>query len=372
MVGILIKVTIGLVLFVASLVGGLAATGRLNHEGTANIPVLGGFFPEPPPVEGEEGEAGADGEDAHGHTDGAHSGDDGHAADATHGGGEHAGPADAAQGQDPPKPSRRMTGRSVTNPEEPKSDGHGGGHGDDGHGDDGHGGGGHGDDGHGGASHGADAHGAAPHGETAHGKDGHGKQDGHETEAERDFHKLEAAQGRTGYAPGAYFQFGGMQSGLTPEQINESWRRVKGILETIEQRKTALDLREKNLQELAEDISRRWKELGDEQLELEKMQQALDAKIARFEQTVRLVKNDEVQKLKRNAETMAAFERSKAGELIQQQWASERGQDEVLRLLEFMDKDAVNEILAELPNPMVQDILEKRMQISREAKASGK
>ena len=44
MVGIIIKVVIGLALFAGSLVGGLAATGRLNHEGTANIPVLSSFF----------------------------------------------------------------------------------------------------------------------------------------------------------------------------------------------------------------------------------------------------------------------------------------------------------------------------------------
>ena len=36
-----------------------------------------------------------------------------------------------------------------------------------------------------------------------------------------------------------------------------------------------------------------------------------------------------------------------------------------------MDKDAVNEILQQLPNAMVQDILQKRMQVSREAKPSG-
>ena len=45
MVGLVTKVMVGLGLFVGSLFGGLALTGRLNHEGTANIPVLGSFFP---------------------------------------------------------------------------------------------------------------------------------------------------------------------------------------------------------------------------------------------------------------------------------------------------------------------------------------
>ena len=53
---------------------------------------------------------------------------------------------------------------------------------------------------------------------------------------------------------------------------------------------------------------------------------------------------------------------------MQQQWSSELGQKEVLRIFRFMEKESVNEVLAELPNPMVQDILQKRMQVSREAK----
>lgn len=360
MVGILIKVAIGLVLFVGSLVGGLAATGRLNHEGTANIPVLNGFFPEPPKVEGEGGAEGAEGTQA---------GDDTHVAEGTHNSGDQTGAAEAAGEQDPKKPSKRIIGRSIMNPEEPESDGHGGGHGNDAHGgggDDAHGGGvSHGEDGHA-----KDIHAPAPHGETAHPQGGH-KPNKHESKAEQDFHKLEAAQGKTGYRPGAYFHFEGMPAGMTPEQINEAWQSVQGVLDTIEKRKVALDLREKGLQELADDISRRQKDLGDQQLRIEQMQKALDAKIAQFENTVILVKDEEVQKLKENAETLASFEVSKAAELVQQQWSSERGQEEILRLFKFMEKESVHEILGQLPNPMVQDILAKRMQVSGEAKATG-
>lgn len=361
MVGILIKVVIGLVLFVGSLVGGLAATGRLNHEGTANIPVLNALFPEPPEVEGGEGGGGP--------AEAGGTGDATHATEGAHDSGDSAGPAEASSEQGPQKPSKRVTGRSVVNPEEPKTDGHGGGHG-GGHGDDAADASGHGDDAHATGGHETD-HAAAPHGETAHDQGSGHEQGSDETKAESDFHKLEQAQGRTGYEPGAYFRFDGMPAGVTASQINEAWQSVKGVLATIDKRKVALDLREKGLQELADDISRRQKDLGDLQLAIEQMQKALDAKIARFERTVRLVKDDEVSKLKRNAETLASFESSKAAELVQQQWSSEKGQDEILRLLEFMEKESVNELLSQLPNPMVQDILEKRMQVSREAKASG-
>lgn len=370
MVGIIIKVVIGLALFAGSLVGGLAATGRLNHEGTANIPVLNSFFPEPPAAEGEGGEGG--GEAGHGNTgeaaaahpapggetnaaEGAHSGDKGEATEASH-------------NPQNPSSSRSVIGPSHLNPEVPKSDGHGG------HGDDGHGGGGHGDDAAHGedTSHGAPAgnHGAGAHANTGHGShgDSHGK-----TKAEEDFDKMTSAlrsQGRISYEPGAFFTFDGMPAGMTPEQINEAWQRVQGVLQTIEQRETALDLREAQLKELGDDISKRWKDISKERARIEQMHSELKAKIAKFEQTVKLVRNDEVQKLKNNAATLASFERKKASELVQQQWATERGQDEILRVLEFMDKDAVNEILAELPNAMVQDVLEKRMQISKEPKSS--
>lgn len=376
MVGIIIKVVIGLVLFAGSLVGGLAATGRLNHEGTANIPVLNSFFPEPETEESEEGGEGGEG-GGHGDTgkteDAAHGAPAGETqpADGTHNAADPTHVANAAngepgaQGANGAKPaSRSVVGPSVVTPESPATDGHGGG---------------------------ADAHGADPHaadasGEAAHGappaagdaSPGHAPGDQHgdnnKTTAERDFDKMTnvlASQGKVNYQPGAFFTFDGMPAGLTPEQINETWQRVQGLMQKIEQKKTALALRETELQELAEDISRRWKELSERSLAVEGMQNDLDRKIEKFEETVKLVRNDEIQKLKRNAASLAAFERDKAAELVQQQWSTERGQDEVLRLFEVMDKEAVNEILAILPNAMVQDVLEKRMQVSKEAAPTG-
>ena len=172
------------------------------------------------------------------------------------------------------------------------------------------------------------------------------------------------------YVPGGLFRFDGMPAGLTPEQINEAWQRVQGVLGEIERRKTALDLREQELQELADDISRRQHELGAERNKIDQRHRDLDARIQKFQEQVKLVRNDEVAALKRNAQTLASFEPSKAAELVTDQWKSERGQDEVLKTLEFMDRDAVNEILKELPNPMVQDLLKKRLRVSKESTPS--
>lgn len=351
MKSLIVKVVAGLLLFAGSLVGALAATGRLNHEGTSNIPLLNSFFPAPPAppegAEGEHGEAGKEGAEG-APADAAHTGPDGKPADAAH----------TAEPQEPQGQVKAKVGKSVVNPEKPAADPHGGGE---------HGGGGHDEakpdehgkkDEHGGGDKTADAHGNAP---AVH--------DG-EKRATDDMHQLEkelAGDRKNKYAPGGYFKFEGMPAGLTPEQINEAWQRVQGVLAEAERRKLALDLRERELQELADDISRRQHELGRERTKIEERHRELDARIQKFQEQVKLVKNDEVAALKRNAETLAAFEPEKAAQLVLDQWKTDRGQDEVLRTMEFMDKDAVNAILGELPNPMVQDLLKKRLRVSKES-----
>lgn len=385
MVGMIVKALVGVVLFIGSLLGGLAATGRLTHEGTANIPVLKSFFPAPPPpAEGEKGEKGEKGKDGPGDP---HAGDAGHAADADHGKAEaagakdaHASPAgetahpaatDAAHGAGEPEPQgpiEKRVGKSVVNPEKPPDAG-------------GHGApaGGHGEkkDAHGAAKdgHGEDKaadHGAAP---TGHGEetaaDGHAGAHG---SPEKDFEKLgdALANGSSQYRPGALFRFDGMPANLTPEQINEAWQRVQGLMAEIELRRTALDLREKELRVQQNDVSTRQSDLGALQAKLDEMQRAIDAKIQKFQDQVKLVRNDEVAALKRNAQTLAAFEPARAAEIVQDQWKTEKGQDEVLRLMEFMDKDAVNEILKTLPTPMAQDVMNKRLRVSKEPAPASK
>ncbi|MGC6488554.1 MAG: hypothetical protein ACON4Z_12985 [Planctomycetota bacterium] len=337
MVGILIKVILGAALFAGSLVGGLAATGRLNHEGVANIPVLNALFPAP------ETDAG-DGEP--GDADPAGHGAAGAAAEGSHA----SAPAPAGE----TRPTLYRRGRSVENPEAPASQGHG--HGDDGHGD-------AAQAGHG---HAASAPRQDPRRGDAQEPAGHDADD-EVSAAHRDFAEVAAQQGATGYRPGALFHFEGMPAGISPAELNAAWQRVQDAQAEVEQRQVALDLREQGLQELADDISRRQQGLGELQLSVEHMHKQLDEKIARFERTVILVKDEEVAKLKENAETLASFESSKSAELVQQQWSSEAGQRAILRLLRFMERESVNEILAELPNAMVQDIMEKRMQVSREA-----
>lgn len=344
---IVIHLVVGVVLFAGALVGGLAATGRLNHEGTANIPLLGSLFPEPPkPAEGQS-PAGA-------------------AADAVHRGGGEALDASAGGGQEPQgdeKPRKSKVGRSVVEPEQPPEAA----------------GNGEAPAGEAGADSAA-ASPAAGHGEEptaapdAPPKGAAGHVDGGEHAAAKDFDALQeqlAGDRKSKYAPGGFFTFPGMPAGLTPEQINDAWNRVQGVLTDLDKRKQALDLREQDLQLLADDIDRRMRVIADQRLGLETKMRQLDDRIAKFQEQVKLVRTDEVAALKRNAQTLSAFEPSKAAELITEQWRTDKGQEEVLKTLEFMEKDKQNEIFQVLPNPLVQDLLKKRLRVSKEAAPSG-
>lgn len=365
----ILNAVLAVVLFVGGLVGALGATGRLDHEGVANIPLLSALFPAPP-------ETNADAK-----ADGEHAGAGGHTADAGHsaGAGAHpaeggaapgAGhPADAASGghqgphgaQSPPQPLKR--GRSIFEKEEPKADGgHGGGHGESG--------GGHGEA-------------AAGHGEEkpAARQGGHADQPaaartGTQHAAERDFDLVEQQLARERlhrYSPGGLFRFDGMPAGLTAAQLNDAWQRVQNRMRELEHREEALGLREKELQALADDVSRRQTDLGRQRAELEDLQVKLDERIERFQQQVKLVRTDEVAGLKKNAQTLANFEPSKAAGILQDTWRTEAGQDEVVKLLEYMDKDSANTILAAMPRELVREVMQRRMKIVREpAKPDGK
>lgn len=342
---LVVNIVVAAVLFAAALAGALAATGRLNHEGVANLPVLNRMFPPPAARADGEGDATAPA------TAGAPRDADSGAA---------AGAAADAAGRE-----RLRRGRSVFAE-----------------------GGGPGGDARPGRS--GDRSGDQGGGQTAAQQDTGAARTPTETPgdapaaaqapaagerappvhaAERDLLELEQglARDRTGrYAPGGYFRFEGMPAGLSAAQLNEAWQRVQQERERLERRSQALDLREQELRTLAEDVARRQTELGRERIALEGWQARLDERIEQFREQVKLVRTDEVAGLKRNAQTLASFEPEKAAELIAEQWKLEAGQEEILKTLEFMDREALNAILAVLPNAMIREVLTRRLAVSRE------
>lgn len=367
MKGLIVNVLVGVGLFAGALVGGLMATGRWNHEGTANIPVINSFFPEPPKTEGEpgaEGEGHGAKADEHGAAPAAEShatGEHGSPADAS---GAHGAPVEADQGQEPKDPPLQplKRGKSVKQTEEPKG---GGGHGEapPAHGEEPAGHGEAAKDGHAQKpEHGADPHAAPAHGESAHG-----------SLPEKDFAQLTTSSRDPDqrYKPGAYFKFEGMPAGVTPDQLNDAWKRVQEGMGELERRSKALDLREQELREFSDDIARRQTEVGKERSEVEAMQRQLDERIAQFQDQVKMIKTDEVALLQKNAKTYANMPASKVAELVRDYWKTESGQVQMLKTFEFMTNDAYDQILAALPNDMVREILDRRGRIGRETMPSG-
>jgi hypothetical protein len=326
---LLINAVVGAALFVGALFGGLAATGRLNHEGAGQLPLLGSLFPPPPP---EAMPAEADLQGAKGAP-----------AEASAGGAE-------PQGEGVER--KQKVGRSVEKPEaKPAANGHGGGHGAAG-------------DDHGAAGKDKDPHAA---GSKSSGGKPAAKDGPHAAERDFDLRQQALANDRKNkYAPGGLFTFEGMPAGLTPEQINEAWQRVQSVLTDLDQRKAVLDQREKDLQILADDVDQRRRKLTEKMVEIENEARKLDARIAAFTEQVKLVRSDEVAALRKNAQTYASIEPSKVAQLVGELWRTDKGQDEVLKTFEFMDKDRVNEILEQLPNPTIIEVMRKRLRISRE------
>jgi len=324
---LLVNAVLGIGLFVGALFGGLAATGRLNHEGAGQLPLLGSFFPPPPAADPAEA-------DLHGAK--------GQPAEASAGGAE-------PQGEGVER--KQKVGRSVEKPEAKLAEGgHGGGHG------------------AAGGDHGAPAKDAHAAGNKASGSKPPAKDGPHAAERDFDLRQQALANDRKNkYAPGGLFTFEGMPAGLTPEQINEAWQRVQSVLTDLEQRKAVLDQREKDLQILADDVDQRRRKLAEKMVEIENEARKLDARIAAFTEQVKLVRSDEVAALRNNAQTYAKLEPSKVAELVGELWRTEKGQDEVLKTFEFMDKNRVNEILEQLPNPTIIEMMRKRLRISREA-----
>lgn len=307
MKALMVNVVVGAVLFAAALAGTLAATGRLDRDGVASIPLLGRLLPpqEPPAGGADVGQAQA--------AAAAASGDDEIATVA---------------------PLKR--GRSVL------EDGAGSGGGKDR----------------------TEPAGQQPR---AAGDRTVSTMAPHPAERDFDHGAADAARQRQDpYASGGLFRFEGMPAGLSAKQIDEAWQRVQAATRELEHRRQAQELRERELQMLADDIARRQTEVGKERSEVESLQRQLDERMEAFRQQVKMVRSDEAAGLKRYAQTLASFDAAKAAAIVQDLWRTESGQDEIVKTMEFMARDAANAILAELPKELVRELLQRRMRVVRE------
>ena len=359
----------GIGLFSATVVGLLAAQGRLNHAGTKGIPVLNSFFPEPPPAEETDGEKkdgegdaahgdatkdGAKSEGSHGKAPAPHAGgadghgDTGHATKGPAAPG-HADKGSHGQGAHPKPIVEYVEGRSI---KEPPAEA-GGGHGeapDAGHG---------------------DAHKATDVVTTPKLPDDADpekiQQERHKREFTRTMERL--VRSDEGYnGPGDLFDLKKISANFSVEEVNDIIGRAKKVEQELELKRAELANRERSLETRERDIA-------DRQDRVSKLLSKVDAERAKVEKTIEdfnrrvlELRSDEESSLKEAADTIGSLDAEAAKKLILDYWRTPEGQNRAIKILAVMEKSKVDEILATMETTAMREVLEKRMTVVRTGK----
>lgn len=314
MKNILIMAVAGIGLFAGTVVGVLAATGRLNHEGTRGIPVVEGLFAAP--EEGPES--------------------DGMVPDGS-----------VTSGVERPMLAREDPLELNTDPlfEKPLSQ--------------------------------AVGHQREPENGlesvrqpqdlelSQHPRDGETPED---TEHR---HEMENLFGQGQYRAGGYFRFQSVDSGISADEINEMWRRAREALVDAERRATVIDELESLLAVREQDLHDREAALAAKMKQIEDQQRTLDDRITQFHDDVNMVRNSELEPLKSVGGILASMEPETAGLVIQEWWKTDEGQDRAVKVLSVMGSDEANAIIGALPIQQVRDFLEKRLRLTREKQGGG-
>lgn len=240
MKNMLIMGGLGAVLFLGTVLGLMAVQGRLNHEGAKNIPLLNMFFPEPP-----ADEQGEDGKGKDEHAGAEHDAETGHGDSAGH-------------GEQNPEPNITKTTSKDLAEAGDNSGGQGGGHG-------------------GGE--------AAARGEGEHGVDPKTYNtapkvpDQPSDEAQHARQVAEAARPHKGYQPGKLFNFDGLESNISVDEINRMHQQVRQREAQLKFDAQRLTQERKDLLIQKADIAERIKQLGALRQSIRDEQQALDQKM---------------------------------------------------------------------------------------------
>ena len=317
MKNILVMAGIGAGLFSATLVGLLAAQGRLDYAGTRGIPVLSLFFAEPAPAPAPAGEA-----------TGAHK-DPGPGADKDH-------EAGTLAEREKPLPFRK--GQSILNP--PKAD----------------------DGGHGAAKP-ADEHQETP---AAHAGEDAGKTHAAREKPSDWEHKVDDLLGQGQYRKGRLFNFPRFDAAMTVDELNATLGRVKELQAALDRDQKSFEKRKGELDAREADVRDRQKAVADKMAEVLQERAKLEREVEEFHRTVLLIRQDEERGLKEVARTVASLQPSQASSLILQMWQTQEGQVKAMKVLSVMDPEAADAIVGEFQVKQIQEFVEKRLKVVRE------
>ncbi len=341
-------------LFCATVAGLLGVQGRLNYEGTKNIPVLNSLFTAPlPSADGEAGEDGDHPKTAAGQTDDHAGGTKGHEkpGDEEHGDESHGDGGHDKKSKEPQTKYEYVQGKSINAP--PPDEGGGG-----------HGGG---DE----AAQGGDAHGEGKpkkSRKTPSRPDHKTPEQERQAKLQREFERkkqwLHSIDDRY-RGPGDLFEMPRIKAGMSVEEINSVVSRAQSMMKDVERKQAVLEEQRLNLEVRERDIADRQgrvdKLINQVQEERTKVEQAIEE----FNKRVLYLRPQEESGLKEIARTVASLTSDAAKELIMNYWRTPEGQNKAIKILAVMDKEKVDLIIAEMETQTMREILEKRMTIVR-------
>jgi len=348
---VLVLAVVGTALFVGTVLGLLAAQGRLNHAGTRGIPLLSALFPAPPTAAESAAQGGAAAPAP---------------AAAPHD--EPAGPAAAGKrsdglGKEEPLPYRQ--GQSLFKGEAPPTGGD-----------------------HAAAPPAAGDHpnGNAPGGAPAdHRVEGGGKETepagtedhaaaaaaGHDTPQRREGSaewraKVDSVLGQGQYHPGRLWSFPQIETGIGVDELNQILLRARQQQVDLERDRAAVQKQQAELEARERDVADRQDAVLEKLREIEQLRANLQSEIDEFHNTVLLIRQDEVAGLQSVAKTLAAVEPKSAAAIIKKWWETDEGQTRALKIWTVMEPDPAHAILDQLDVELIRQVLEKRLKVARE------
>lgn len=172
-------------------------------------------------------------------------------------------------------------------------------------------------------------------------------------------HAAESLMGQDQYRRGQLFSFQKIPSGMTVAEIDEIVGSAKSFEKTLQRREAALDQREADLAIREADIEERERAVLEKMREVLQERGRLDEQVASFQKTFTLVQANESEKYRSYAEHLASLPVEKSSQILLQLWQTEPDKEKAVKILKMMSTEARDEIFAVLSAEQTQEILDR-------------
>ncbi|MBK8977800.1 MAG: hypothetical protein IPM29_17975 [Planctomycetes bacterium] len=177
----------------------------------------------------------------------------------------------------------------------------------------------------------------------------------------------EPAAAGPGTEPGAgaadLFRYPPLDSGVTPQEIDELLRSARRLDNEVHQRLAQVEAREQDLAAREQDLADRENAIAVQMTRVDAAREALDERIRLFESKVKLVERDQIAGLVAYGSTLASFDPQRAAALVVQEWGDDVGRDRITKVLTLMDPVDADAILQRIPDESIRAVLVARLDV---------